>query len=102
MTSNSQNTKVMIDLPMIKNEVNFDPLGTGSSTIEEKPNNKLSIVDTNDMNNSNVNSARNEILSAKKIYGNPLSKRHPHKIGRSYAFLYINNYPLIIIGPDCM
>ena len=94
MTSNSQNTKVMIDLPMIKNEVNFDPLGTGSSTIEEKPNNKLSIVDTNDMNNSNVNSARNEI--------NPLSKRHPHKIGRSYAFLYINNYPLIIIGPDCM
>ena len=103
MTSNSQNKKVMIDLPMIKNEVNFVPIGTGASSIEDnRNNNKISMVDTNEINNSNVNSSRNEILSDKKIYGNPISSKHPHKIGRSYAFLYINNYPLIVIGPDCM
>ena len=35
------------------------------------------------------------------LYGNHIENLHPKYLGKSRAFLYINNYPLIIIGPDC-
>ena len=35
------------------------------------------------------------------IFGQSISISKPRKIGAVYAFLYINYYPLIIIGPDC-
>jgi hypothetical protein len=35
------------------------------------------------------------------LYGNHIDNLYPKYLGRSRAFLYIKNYPLIIIGPDC-
>lgn len=35
------------------------------------------------------------------IYLNPINAIHPRKLGNTYAYIYINNRPLITIGPDC-
>ncbi len=35
------------------------------------------------------------------LYGNHIDNLKPKYLGKSRAFFYINNYPLIIIGPDC-
>ena len=35
------------------------------------------------------------------FYGNHYDNLHPKYIGKTRALFYRNNYPLIIIGPDC-
>ena len=35
------------------------------------------------------------------FYGNHISNLHPKYLGRTRALFYHNDYPLIIIGPDC-
>ena len=35
------------------------------------------------------------------IYGTSINIHKPRKIGLVRAFLYIKDFPLIIIGPDC-
>ena len=37
----------------------------------------------------------------KLIYGNDVNIKNPKKLGNLRAFLYINDYPLIVIGPNC-
>ena len=36
-----------------------------------------------------------------KLYGNDINIKNPKKLGNLRAFIYINNYPLIAIGPNC-
>ena len=35
------------------------------------------------------------------LYGNHIDNLKPKYLGKTRAFLFINNYPLIILGPDC-
>ena len=35
------------------------------------------------------------------LYGNSINDLTPKRIGRLFAFFYINEKPLILIGPDC-
>ncbi len=35
------------------------------------------------------------------LYGNDIKIMNPKYLGRTRAFFYHNNYPWIIIGPDC-
>ena len=35
------------------------------------------------------------------VYGNSINDLIPKRIGKLFAFLYINQKPLIMIGPDC-
>ena len=35
------------------------------------------------------------------LYGNQINNLHPKYLGNSRALFYINNYPIITIGPDC-
>ena len=35
------------------------------------------------------------------VYGISIDIHNPRKMGLVYAFFYINNFPLFIIGPDC-
>ena len=49
------------------------------------------------INNSNNNKSTKSYL----LYGNHIDILHPKYLGRAKALFYINNYPLIIIGPDC-
>ena len=46
--------------------------------------------------NNNTNHDKNNIL-----YGNSITIVKPRNIGKVSAFLYIKDFPLIIIGPDC-
>ena len=36
-----------------------------------------------------------------KLYGNDISIKNPKKLGNLRAFIYINDYPLIVLGPNC-
>ena len=47
------------------------------------------------------NKNKDKRLKSYLLYGNHIDNLHPKYLGKSRAFLYINNYPLIIIGPDC-
>lgn len=38
--------------------------------------------------------------SEKSFYGNSIDIEKPRRLGQSYAFLYCNEKPLIIFGPD--
>jgi hypothetical protein len=35
------------------------------------------------------------------VYGTSIDIHNPRNIGATKAFLYINGFPIIIIGPDC-
>ena len=35
------------------------------------------------------------------LYGNRFDNLNPKYLGKTRAFLFIGDYPLIIIGPDC-
>ena len=36
-----------------------------------------------------------------KIFGNDIDIKNPKRLGNLRAFLYINDYPLIVLGPNC-
>lgn len=47
------------------------------------------------LNNNNIGT-KNYLL-----YGNHIDNLKPKYLGKARAFCYVNNYPIIIIGPDC-
>ena len=40
-------------------------------------------------------------FSSSLLYGNSINDLTPKHIGKLFAFFYINQTPLILIGPDC-
>lgn len=52
----------------------------------------------NNKQSSSFDSARKDI----KMNDTSFYKGHPFKLRDSYALLYINDYPLVVVGPDCM
>jgi hypothetical protein len=36
------------------------------------------------------------------VYGNDYKLKNPKKLGNSFVFWYIKDWPLITIGPDCI
>ena len=60
---------------------------------------------TNEKNSINLFSNRNIFKKSNIsniIYGNDYNIKKPKKLGNSYAFCYIKNWPLITIGPNCI
>ena len=60
---------------------------------------------TSNNNNSILNNIK-EINNSKKndselVFGIPYEIKYPKKIGNLFAFFYIKNTPLIVIGKDC-
>ena len=58
----------------------------------------------NDINNDLENPIIKEEISNFRfslLYGNNINDLKPKKIGKLYAFLYISNKPLIVIGSQC-
>jgi len=35
------------------------------------------------------------------VFGNDIKRKSPFKIGRVYSLIYVNDEPMIIIGPQC-
>jgi hypothetical protein len=40
-------------------------------------------------------------FSSSLLYGNSINEIKPKHIGKLFAFFYVNEKPLILIGPDC-
>jgi len=49
----------------------------------------------------NIDNSNKESNSKYLLYGNDIKIQNPKYLGRTRAFFYHNNYPWIIIGPDC-
>lgn len=52
---------------------------------------------------SDDNEKRADLLMTKKdtVYGSDVKAPKPIRLGKTFAFCYIKNQPLIIIGPHC-
>ena len=50
---------------------------------------------------SNISLENSTYTPSELVYGVSIDVNNPRKIGAVNAFFYINNFPLIIIGPDC-
>ena len=53
------------------------------------------------LEDSENNGEENRENKNKLIYGNDINIKKPKRLGNLRAFLYINDYPLIAIGPNC-
>jgi len=53
------------------------------------------------LEDSENNDEQNLEKKNKLIYGNDINIKKPKRLGNLRAFFYINDYPLIAIGPNC-
>ena len=53
------------------------------------------------LEDSENNADENFEKKNKLIYGNDFNIKKPKRLGNLRAFFYINDYPLIAIGPNC-
>lgn len=76
---------------------------SSSNLNEEESLDKELEVDTNQQNNLNYSMIKEEEnkFSTSLLYGNSINDLKPKNLGKLFAFLYINEKPLILIGPDC-
>ena len=68
---------------------------------EEKMKAKLKNEEEIALNVEKHNQDKTEGSKPYLLYGNHIENLKPKYLGKARAFLFINNYPLIIIGPDC-
>ena len=59
------------------------------------------INQANKLNSPIIKEEANINYGGSLLYGNSINDLTPRHIGNMYAFLYINQKPLIVIGPDC-
>ena len=55
----------------------------------------------NMLDHPTTNTEQQSNFSGSLLYGNSINDLTPKRIGKLYAFFYINGKPLILIGPDC-
>jgi hypothetical protein len=80
---------------------------TDNKDIDDK-NINLSIINTcsDDSTSLNSDDSRSktllEVVKANEtLFGRDIKMKNPICIGSVFAFLYVNNNPLIVIGPHC-
>jgi hypothetical protein len=62
---------------------------------------KISLLQYNEQNKEVKENIIIDNDKSNTLYGNNISIKKPRKIGNMWAFLYYNDNPLIVIGPDC-
>ena len=72
-----------------------------SNTIESSVIIEVSSKDSSPKKSSMNSNSNNSVSSQNLLFGIPLNKLCPRKIGSLNAFFYINNSPVIVIGPHC-
>ena len=100
---NSKKISVTINNQSIKNEV--DLISSQQRIVNSAD---ISLSMGNDINNSNFNNKNltnnSDITKAPSIdliFGVPYEIKHPKRIGNLRVLLYVNNFPLIVIGEKC-
>ena len=76
-------------------------IDTSSSTLNEDEILDKEINQANKLNSPIIKEEANINYGGSLLYGNSINDLTPRHIGNMYAFLYINQKPLIVIGPDC-
>ena len=71
------------------------------STLNEDEILDKEINQSNKLNSPIIKEEEKNIFGASSFYGNSFNDLTPKRMGNMYAFLYINQKPLIVIGPDC-
>ncbi len=77
-------------------------------TLTPSPSMELSTsISTDNSKSEELNKSKdqeNQILkqNISLIYGNDYKLKNPKKLGNSFVFWYIKDWPLITIGPDCI
>lgn len=88
-----------------KNNISQTELSTmmiSSSNINEDESLDKEInTDSTDKLNKPIIKEEHNHFSGSLLYGNSYDDYSPKHIGNMHAFFYINNKPLILIGPDC-
>ena len=100
--SSSNNYNVSSETPKKLNKI-FDEVELISSNKKiSNTNDSSNIVEMRPTNIISTDSSINTSISSQDlIYRTPIDNPSPKKIGKMHVFLYVNNFPLIVIGPDC-
>lgn len=75
-------------------------LSTMISSSDSNSEESLDINQNNKLSSPMIIQEQNNFGSS-LLYGNSINDLTPKRIGRLFAFFYINEKPLILIGPDC-
>ena len=67
---------------------------------EESLDKELDVNQENNLTYSIIKEEENK-FSSSLLYGNSINDLKPKHLGKLLAFFYINEKPLILIGPDC-
>jgi hypothetical protein len=78
---------------------------TGEDNVQQSPKTSKSMDECSTMTQPCEVSFTN-LISANmkpvvKVYGNDIKIKSPFQLGSVYSLCYINNLPIIIIGPEC-
>ena len=65
--------------------------------LEQSNDIKLSLIEKGDKRDH----LKIKAESKNTLYGNNIIIKNPKKIGKMRVLFYCNNYPLIVIGPEC-
>lgn len=68
---------------------------------EESLDKELDINQDNNLTYSIIKEEEEKKFSSSLLYGNSINDLKPKHLGNLLAFFYINEKPLILIGPDC-
>ena len=81
-----------------------------SITLTPSPSVELSTsMSTDDSKNEELDKSKSKDIedqllkqNISLVYGNDYKLKNPKKLGNSFVFWYIKDWPLITIGPDCI
>ena len=94
-----------------KNEENDKSLSSSSDNVvnirdkyqinENDSNTGYSKLEVTELKTNAENSNDDKNVKSQLLYGNHIDILNPEYLGKAKAFCYSNNYPWVIIGPDC-
>jgi hypothetical protein len=68
---------------------------------DDNLNRELDSEQINKLNSPMIKEEQNHFNNNLLLYGNSINDLTPKRLGKMFAFCYINQKPLIVIGPDC-
>ena len=102
VTENNITLSTSIDTNNVKDNINLptetDLLNDPELSIETSYNVKEEKTSPVNIKETHENNTKTKLYL---FYGNHISNLHPKYLGKTRALFYHNDYPLIIIGPDC-
>lgn len=110
MSKNSKKDEGVIEFTVRQFESSINEISMNNSTIRYGPvftDENCSQRNLNKLNNShnsltlvstNTESSTNISIS---VYGSNIKIKKPIKMGKTFSFFYVNDYPWFIIGPQC-